>query len=127
MSFNDFIQKQNLKHKATSTIKIYEVLKNIGPDLKVQIYLGDGPFSSDIGIVNLHPTKGTHWVCYINEKYFVSNGCAPPQKLSKFFIKRNGYCLYSEYRKRSNRQTRLLLFKFLFVNTSFDKSHRNEF
>ena len=98
MSINDFIQKQNLKHKATSTIKIYEVLKNIGPDLKVEIYLGDGPFSSDIGIVNLHPTKGTHWVCYINEKYFVSNGCAPPQKLSKFIIKRNGYCLYSEYR-----------------------------
>ena len=24
------------------------------------IYLGDGPFSSDIGIVFLYPSKGTH-------------------------------------------------------------------
>ena len=32
-----------------------------------------------------------------NENYFDSYGCAPPQKLSKFKIKRNGYCLYLEY------------------------------
>ena len=55
-----------------------------------------GQFKSDIGIVNLHLCKGTHWVCYINESYFDSYGCAPPQKLSKFIIKRNGHCLYSE-------------------------------
>ena len=61
------------------------------------MYLGDGPFSSDIGIVNLHPTKGSHWVVYINENYFDSYGCVPPKKLSKFIIKRNGFCLCSEY------------------------------
>ena len=64
----------------------------------VGIYLRDGPFESEIGIVNLHPSKGTHWVLYINENYFESYGCSPPNKLSKFIIKRNTHCLYSEYR-----------------------------
>ena len=96
MTFNDFIKKYNLKNKATSNIKIYEVIKNIGLDTKVEIYLRDGSFSTDIGTVNLHPSKGTHWVCYINESYFDSYGCSPPKKLPKFIIKRNGYCLYSE-------------------------------
>ena len=66
------------------------------------IYLRDRAFSNDIGIVNLHPSKGTHWVCYINEKYFDSYGCVCPKKLSKFIIKRKGYCLYSEYKIQTN-------------------------
>ena len=98
MTFNDFIKKYNLRNKATSDIKIYEVLKNIGLDTKVEIYLRDGSFSTDIGIVNLHPSKGTHWVCFINENYFDSYGCSPPKKLCKYIIKRNGYCLISEYK-----------------------------
>ena len=102
ITFNDFVKKYNLQNKATSKIKIYEVLKNIGLDTKVGIYLSDGPFSTDIGIVNLHPSKGTHWVCYINENYFDSYGCVCPKKLSKFIIKRNGYCLYSEYQIQKN-------------------------
>ena len=35
MTFNDFIKKYNLRNKATSNIKIYEVIKNIGIDTKV--------------------------------------------------------------------------------------------
>ena len=66
MSFNDFVKKFSLKNKATSNIKIQKVLTSIGWD-NVNIYLRDGPFSSDIGTVNLHPSKGTHWVCYIND------------------------------------------------------------
>ena len=97
ITFNDFVHKHKLKNKATSNIKIYEVLKNIGLDKKVGVYLRDGPFSSEFGIVNLHPSKGTHWVCYINKNYFDSYGVVCPKKLSKFIIKRNGYCLYSEY------------------------------
>ena len=87
MLFNDFVHKNKLKIKATSDIKLYEVLKNIVLDTKVEIYLRGGPFSSDIGIVNLHPTKGTHWVSYINQNDVDSYGRAPPQKLSKFIIK----------------------------------------
>ena len=101
ITFNDFIKKYRLKNKPTSNIKIQQVLNSIGLN-SVGIYLRDGPFESDIGIVNLHPSKGTHWVLYINENYFDSYGCAPPKKLSKFIIKRNGYCLYSEYQIQKN-------------------------
>ena len=50
-TFNGFIKKYNLKNKATSNIKIQQVLNSIGLN-NVNIYLRDGPFSSDIGIVN---------------------------------------------------------------------------
>ena len=101
MTFNDFIKKYKLKNEATSNIKIQQVLSSLSLN-DVGIYLRDGPFSSDNGIVNLHPSKGTHWVCYINENYFDSYGCSPPKKLSKFIIKRNGYCLYSEFQIQKN-------------------------
>ena len=77
ITFNDFIKKHNLKNKATSNIKIQQVLNSIGLN-NVNIYLRDGPFSSDIGIVNFHPTRGSHWVCYINENYFDSYGVICP-------------------------------------------------
>ena len=96
MTFNDFIKKHNLRNKATSTIKIQHVPSSLSLD-DVGIYSRDGPFLGDIGVVNLQPPKGTHWVCYLNENYFDSNGCVCPKKLSKFIIKRNGYCFYSEY------------------------------
>ena len=101
MTFHDFVHKYKLKNKATSNIKIQQVLNSIGLN-NVGIYLRDGSFSSDIGIVNLHPSKGTHWICYINENYFDSYGCVCPKKLSKVIIKRNGYCLYSEYQIQKN-------------------------
>ena len=101
MSFSEFIKKHNLKNKATSNIKIRQVLNSIGLN-NIEIYLRDGPFSSDTGIVNLHPSKGSHWVAYINENYFDSYGCVSPKKLSKFIIKRNGFCLYSEYQIQKN-------------------------
>ena len=96
ISFNDFVRKYDLKNKATSNIKIYQVLSSLGLT-NVRNYLRDEPFKTDIGIVNLHPSKGTHWVCYKNENYFESYGCVLPKKLSRFIIKRNGNCLYSEY------------------------------
>ena len=96
LTFNDFVLEHKLKNKATSIIKIQQVLSSLSLN-NVGIYLRDGPFSSDIGIVNLHPSKGTHWITYMNENYFDSYGCVPPKKLSKFIIKRNGYCTYSEY------------------------------
>ena len=98
MTFNEFIKNYGLNNKATSNIKICEVFKEMGLDSKVGIYLRDKSFSSNIGVVNLHPSKGTHWVCYLNENYIDSYGCAPPRKLSKFIIKQYGHCLYSEYK-----------------------------
>ena len=101
MTFNDFIKKHNLKNKATSNIKIQQVLNSIGLN-NVGIYLRDEPFESDIGSVNLHPFRGSHWVFYINENYFDSYGVVCPKKLSKFIKKRNGYCLYSKYQIQKN-------------------------
>ena len=93
MIFNDFIEKHNLRNKATSNIKIQHNLSSLHLD-DVGIYLRDGPFSSSIGIVNLHPSKLTHWVCYMNENNFDSYGCVCPKKLSKFINKRNVYCFF---------------------------------
>ena len=95
MTFNDFFKKHKLKNGATSNIKIQQVLSSLSLN-DVGIYLRDGPFDSNIGIVNLHPSRGTHWVCYINENYFDSYGIICPKKLSKFNIKQNVYCLYSD-------------------------------
>ena len=97
LMFNDFIKKHNLKNKATSNIKIQQILSSLSLN-DIGIYLRDGPFESDIGIVKLHPSKGTHWVLYIHGSYFDSYGITPPKKLFKFIIKRNGHCLYSEYK-----------------------------
>ena len=82
-------------------MKILQVLSYSSLD-DVGTYLRDGPFESDIAIVNLHPSKGTHWVCFINENYFDSYGCVCPKKLSNFIIKRNGHCFYSEYQIRKS-------------------------
>ena len=90
-----------MRNKATSNLKIQKVLSSLSLD-GVGIYLTDGPFISDIGIVNLHPSKGTHWVCYIIEIFFDSYGVVCPKKISEFIIKRNGYCLYSEYQIQKN-------------------------
>ena len=90
-----------MRNKATSNIKIQHVPSSLSSD-DVGIYLRNGPFLGDIGVVNLHSSTGTHWVYFINESYFDSYGWVCPKKLSKFFIKRNGYCFYSEYRIQKN-------------------------
>ena len=68
----------------------------------IGIYLKNGPFSSDIGIVNLHPSKGTHWVCYKKESFFDSYSCVPLKKLSKFIVIRNEHWLFSEDQIQKN-------------------------
>ena len=74
ISFNDFNHKNEFKKDATSNRKVQHILSSLSlNDLKT--YFRDGPFSSNLGNVNLHPPKGTHWVAYINENYFDSYGC----------------------------------------------------
>ena len=80
--------KYKLKYKTTSNIKISEVISSLSLS-DIGIYLRDGPFESDIGIVNLNPSKGSHWTAYTNEIFFASFGCVCPKKLSKFIIKTN--------------------------------------
>ena len=91
------MQKRNLKNKATSNIQIYEVLKKIRLDSKVGIYLRDGEFSTSYGLVNLHPSRGTHWVFYIKDCSFDSYGCPAPRKLLNYLKNKHEKCVFSEY------------------------------
>ena len=70
MSFNDFINKCKLKIKATTNKKTYQAFASIGID-NSDIYLKDGPFSCNIGIVNLHESEETHWVVHKNETFLI--------------------------------------------------------
>ena len=99
MLFNDFIHEYISENKATSSKKIQQVLSSLSL-YDVGIYLGDGPFKTDMGIVNLHPFQGTQWALYVDESFFDSCGCSPPQKLPRLIIKRNGHCIFFEYQKK---------------------------
>ena len=81
MSFNDFVNEYILKSKAANNIKIYQVLIKIGVDSKVKIYLRNEIFSTKDGILNFHPSDGTHWVCYIKDCYFDSYGFSSTKKI----------------------------------------------
>ena len=84
MTFNDYVHKHELKNKATGNRKTYEAFKKIRLDSKVGICLRDGKFSLNYGILNLHPSKGTHWVGYIKGCYCDSYGCPPPKKTPEY-------------------------------------------
>ena len=58
----------------------------------------DAKFTTDSGIVNLHPTKGTHWVIVVTEFYFDSYSCPPPTSILNH-IKKG---IYSEYQNQKN-------------------------
>ena len=58
----------------------------------------DDTCSTDSGIVNLHPTKGTHWVMFSDKFYFDSYGCPPPTNIQNQ-VKKG---IYSEYQIQKN-------------------------
>ena len=91
LSFKEFVNKYGLKNEATSNVEIKKILKLM--NTSCGIYMRDDKFITTSGTVNLHPTKGTHWVMFINEYYFDSYGCPPPLNITKQII--NG--IYSEY------------------------------
>ena len=59
MSFNDFLHKYGSKKRVTSNIENQQIFSFLSLN-DVVIYLGDGPFSIVMGIVNLHTFQGTH-------------------------------------------------------------------
>ena len=75
MTFNSFIEKCKLKNQAKLNKITQQVAYSIGFN-NVGKHLRDGPCHFDIKIANLHSTKGTHWVAYITENFFDSNGCS---------------------------------------------------
>ena len=80
-SFDDFSHKYSLGNKTTSNSIIRQILSSLCLS-DVGIHLRDGHFIIDIGIVNLHSTKGTHWVEHIKQKDFDLYGLSPPVKFS---------------------------------------------
>ena len=62
MTFKDFFEKYNLKNKAKSNKKVQQVLSSVLLS-DIGIYLRDRPIKIDTGIVNLHPSECTNWVC----------------------------------------------------------------
>ena len=109
LSFKDFVEKYGLKNEATSNVKIKEILKLMNIT-ECGIYMRDDKFTTTSGIVNLHPTKGTHWVMFTNQNSFDSYGCPPPTNILNHI--KNG--IYSEYQISDKRQ---FLRGVLFIHT----------
>ena len=97
MSFKEFVDIYGLKEQAASNIKIKEVLEKL--TIPAVIYMRDDKFTTTAGIVNLHPTKGKHWVIYTNKNYFDSYGCPPPVNVTKPIKTPSAFSggIYSEY------------------------------
>ena len=110
LSFKEFVDKHGLKDEATSNVKIKEILGIL--KINCGIYMRDDKFTTKSGIVNLHPTKGTHWVLFTGNFYFDSYGCPPPVNIinqigtegvySEYQIQKDdsycaAYCLYVLY------------------------------
>ena len=87
----------NQKERARGNIRIQQVLSSLYLS-GVGIFLKDDLLKTDMGIVNIRPFKGSYWAIYATKNYFGTYGCAPPKKFSNFILKRNGYCLYSNYK-----------------------------
>ena len=98
LSFKEIVEKYGLKNEATSNVKIKEILDRLGASNELNIPCGDDKFNTTSGIVNLHPSVGTHWVIFTNQNYFDSYGCPPPLNIMSFI--KNG--IYSEYQIQTN-------------------------
>ena len=96
MSFNDFIREYSLKDKATSNTMIPEVFKKVRLHSKMRIFLRDGNVSTNYGTLNLQPSKGDHWVCFIRDCCFYAYGCALPKKLPKYIKNKHWEYFMSE-------------------------------
>ena len=81
----------DLKKEATSCVKINKILNEI--NIPTGIYMKDVAFTTNSGIVNIHLTKGTYWVLFVDEFYFDSYGFPSPVNVITNQINRG---IYSE-------------------------------
>ena len=95
-SFNDFIQEYSLKNKATTIIKKEQILSFLALR-EVRNFLDD-PLKFGIGSVSLHPFQGTQWYYIFTNVVLIHLVFHHLTKLSKLFKKRNGCCLFSDYK-----------------------------
>ena len=101
MTFNELVRKNNLKIKR----QIIQKTRSIEED-RTRFKSGNlferWGFLTSYGIVNLHPSRGTHWVLYIKDCYFDSYGCPPPKKLLNYLKNKYKKSIYSEYQIQRN-------------------------
>ena len=86
------------------------------------IYMRDDKFNTTSGIVNLHPSVGTHWVMFTNQNYFDSYGCPPPTNILNHI--KNG--IYSEYQIQTNDITNKIGFKNAVLNLYYQTFKLNK-
>ena len=96
LSSSEFVEKLNLKNKASSSMKFKKALNNLGLNTNSNVRGSEGTSKEET--LYLHPTKGTHWVLYVNIYYFHSYGLPTTKSLSDFIIKGIGISFYSEYK-----------------------------
>ena len=94
-TFSEFMSIFNLKSIATSNIKLNLALNNLGLDTKR--YMRDDAYATNSANVNLHPKRGTDWVCFLDKFYFDSYACAQHKKLPNYTEGKHGKCISSEY------------------------------
>ena len=97
LSFKEFVEKYGLKNEATSDVKIKENLDILKLN-STGIYMRDDKFTTPSGLVNLHPTRGTHCIMFIKDLVFYYYGCPPPTKILNHID--NG--IFSEYQHQKN-------------------------
>ena len=61
LSFKEFADKHGLKDEATSNVK----KKTKSLMTSSNVYMRDDKFTINSGIVNIKPTKGAHWVLFV--------------------------------------------------------------
>ena len=114
LSFNQFLKTYNLKNAPTSNIKLNNVIQKL--NLVCKIYMRDEPIiGTNCGIVNLHPIKGTHWVCFFNEFYFDSYGIyPPPQNILNHIKSKFGKCIFIVHIKSRKMTVCVVLIVYIF-------------
>ena len=88
ISLKELVNKYGLENAATNNVRIKEILLFL--NTPCGLYLRDDTFFTKSGIINLPPTKRTHWVMFINECYFDSYGCPTPLSIT-ILIKKGIY------------------------------------
>ena len=60
-------EKEEVDRKVSKCDYIRYSPSEINTFIYVGLVSGDGPFESDVGIVNLHPCHVSHWALYFHE------------------------------------------------------------
>ena len=84
---------------------------------KTKIYMRDSEISIRDGINSLHPTKGPHWVRYIDKYHFASCGCTPLKNFSNSIIQKSKHGLVQETRFKKKIDTVVHIVQIFFQLT----------